>query len=223
MQSQFRFPRSTVLLMLVIFAGTVLTIAKASSIAGATPGSVWPSFVSVVALMLLTMCTAAQLSWAFCTLCGVVAYIAWRTCRVGWISGVERQTVEEGRGLFFMIPVISDPLSGRRRSRLGRIFKWLIMSMALIVLAGAVFQFSMAQLESYRYPPPGKLVDIGGLRLHINCTGAGSPTVIMEAGPNDSSVIWQLVQPEISRFTGLVLTIAPVLDGATRPMRHGAA
>jgi len=59
MQSQYRFPRSTVLLMLVIFAGTVLTIAKASSIAGATPGSVWPSFVSVVALMLLTMCTAA--------------------------------------------------------------------------------------------------------------------------------------------------------------------
>ena len=59
MQSQFRFPRTTVLLMLVIFAGTVLTIAKASSIAGATPGSVWPSFVSVVALMLVTMCTAA--------------------------------------------------------------------------------------------------------------------------------------------------------------------
>jgi hypothetical protein len=59
MRSQFRFPRSTVLLMLVIFAGTVLTIAKASSIAGARPGSVWPSFVSVVALMLLTMCTAA--------------------------------------------------------------------------------------------------------------------------------------------------------------------
>jgi hypothetical protein len=59
MQPQFRFPCSTVLLMLVIFAGTVLTIAKASSIAGARPGSVWPSFVSVVALMLLTMCTAA--------------------------------------------------------------------------------------------------------------------------------------------------------------------
>jgi len=73
--------------------------------------------------------------------------------------------------------------------------------MALIVAAGAVFQLSMTQLESHRYPLPGKLVDIGGLRLHINCTGAGSPTVIMEAGPNDSSVIWQLVQPEITRFT----------------------
>jgi hypothetical protein len=59
MQRQFRFPRSTVFLMLVIFAGTVLTISKASRIAGATPGSVWPSFVPFVALMLLTMCTAA--------------------------------------------------------------------------------------------------------------------------------------------------------------------
>ena len=59
----------------------------------------------------------------------------------------------------------------------------------------------MTQWEGYRYPLPGKLVDIGGVRLHINCSGAGSPTVIMEAGPNDSSVVWQLVQPEISRFT----------------------
>src|SRR5260370_21100941 len=32
-------------------------------------------------------------------------------------------------------------------------------------------------------------------------TGAGSPTVIMEGGPNDSSVIWQLVQPQVSKFT----------------------
>lgn len=59
MQPQFRFPRSTVFLMLVIFAGVVLTIAKASSIAGDTVGSVWPSLISVMVFMLLTMCTAA--------------------------------------------------------------------------------------------------------------------------------------------------------------------
>jgi pimeloyl-ACP methyl ester carboxylesterase len=83
----------------------------------------------------------------------------------------------------------------------GRVFKWLIISLGLIIAAGAIFQFSMTLWESHLYPPPGKLVDIGGLRLHINCTGAGSPAVILEAGPNDSSVIWQLAQPEISRFT----------------------
>ena len=59
MQPQFRFPRSTVFLMLVIFAGTVLTIAKASSISGDISGSVWPSLVSVLAFMVLTMCAAA--------------------------------------------------------------------------------------------------------------------------------------------------------------------
>jgi pimeloyl-ACP methyl ester carboxylesterase len=100
-----------------------------------------------------------------------------------------------------MASTTSEPTFVRSRSLLRRILKCLIASLGLIVAAGAVFQFSMTLWESHLYPPPGKLVDIGGLRLHINCTGAGSPTVIMEAGPNDSSVIWQLVQPEISRFT----------------------
>ena len=59
MQSQFRFPRSTVFLMVVIFAGVVLTIAKASSIAGDTSGSGWPSLISVMVLMVLSMCIAA--------------------------------------------------------------------------------------------------------------------------------------------------------------------
>jgi pimeloyl-ACP methyl ester carboxylesterase len=68
-------------------------------------------------------------------------------------------------------------------------------------VAGALYQFSISRWENGHYPRPGKLFDIGGLRLHINCTGAGSPTVILEAGPNDSSIIWQLVQPEIGRFT----------------------
>jgi pimeloyl-ACP methyl ester carboxylesterase len=95
----------------------------------------------------------------------------------------------------------SDPSSGRSGLRFRRVFKWLILSVALIVAAGAIFQFSMTQWENHHYPLPGKLVDIGGPRLHINCTGAGNPTVILEAGPNDSSVIWQLVQPEISGFT----------------------
>ena len=100
-----------------------------------------------------------------------------------------------------MISATADPSPARSRLRVWPVCKWLVISVGLIVVAGAVFQFSMTQWESYRYPPRGKVVDIGGLRLHINCTGAGSPTVIMEAGPNDSSVIWQLVQPEITRFT----------------------
>ena len=40
--------------------------------------------------------------------------------------------------------------------------------------------------------PPGKLIDIGGRRMHINCTGQGSPTVIAESGAGGFSTDWAL-------------------------------
>lgn len=52
-------------------------------------------------------------------------------------------------------------------------------------------------------PAPGKLVDVGGWRLHLNCSGAvrpGQPTVILEAGLGDFSVEWSLVQPGVAAF-----------------------
>ncbi len=50
--------------------------------------------------------------------------------------------------------------------------------------------------------PPGRLVAIGGgQRLHLHCTGSGAPTVILEAGAGDFSVIWSAVQERVSRFT----------------------
>jgi len=53
------------------------------------------------------------------------------------------------------------------------------------------------------YPPPGRLIDVGGWRLHINCTGearASQPTVILESGIGDFSVEWSLVQPLVAKF-----------------------
>jgi hypothetical protein len=63
MQPQFRFPRSTVFLMLVIMVGIVLTIAAASNVAGDTMGSAWRTVLSVLGFMLLAMCTAAAVVW----------------------------------------------------------------------------------------------------------------------------------------------------------------
>jgi pimeloyl-ACP methyl ester carboxylesterase len=47
--------------------------------------------------------------------------------------------------------------------------------------------------------PPGKLVDIGGRKLHLHCTGNGSPTIVLEAGAGAFAIDWALVQPEIAR------------------------
>src|ERR1041385_3554644 len=50
-------------------------------------------------------------------------------------------------------------------------------------------------------PAPGKLVDLGGYKLHLNCTGNGSPTVVLSAGAGDFSTDWALVQPKVAAFT----------------------
>ena len=50
-------------------------------------------------------------------------------------------------------------------------------------------------------PPLGELVDIGGRRLHIHCTGSGSPTVVTESGSSSFSIEWALVQNRVSAFT----------------------
>src|SRR5688572_9722843 len=52
-------------------------------------------------------------------------------------------------------------------------------------------------------PPPGRLIDLGGWRVHLHCTGdvrPSQPTVILEAGSGDFSVDWSLVQPDVARF-----------------------
>jgi pimeloyl-ACP methyl ester carboxylesterase len=58
--------------------------------------------------------------------------------------------------------------------------------------------FAYAQ-KSAPYPPPGKLVNLGGYRVHVNCTGEGSPTVMIVGG--GFSFDWSLVQPEIAKTT----------------------
>jgi pimeloyl-ACP methyl ester carboxylesterase len=48
---------------------------------------------------------------------------------------------------------------------------------------------------------PGALVDLGGHKLHVNCTGKGSPTVVVENGLGDFSFDWILVQDKVAAFT----------------------
>jgi pimeloyl-ACP methyl ester carboxylesterase len=47
--------------------------------------------------------------------------------------------------------------------------------------------------------PLGKLVDVGGYRVHLYCTGTGSPTVVIVGA--GFSFNWGLVQPEVAKFT----------------------
>ena len=76
----------------------------------------------------------------------------------------------------------------------------IVAAVLSILLAGAVYQIIGRVLDDRRYPPPGRLVDIGGRRLHFVESGEGSPVVILEAGIAASSLSWSLVQPHAAKF-----------------------
>jgi pimeloyl-ACP methyl ester carboxylesterase len=53
--------------------------------------------------------------------------------------------------------------------------------------------------ETRTYSMPGQLVDVGGHRLHISCTGSGGPTVVLEAGLGEPAVMMaSRIQPAVA-------------------------
>ncbi len=68
-------------------------------------------------------------------------------------------------------------------------------------LSGATYQWLATRRDLAATPPPGHLVDIGGYRLHLWCTGNGAPAVILDTGLGGSTVGWGFVQPDVARFT----------------------
>src|SRR5437764_11156611 len=63
------------------------------------------------------------------------------------------------------------------------------------------FCLNVRSFEQKDPKPTGKLIDIGGFRLHIDVRGKGSPTVVLIAGSQAFSMDWALVLPQIAKFT----------------------
>jgi pimeloyl-ACP methyl ester carboxylesterase len=81
---------------------------------------------------------------------------------------------------------------------------WLGASLAALLglaLVGYIYEPMAEAADTKAYPPPGQMVDVGGYRLHIKCTGEGSPTVVIESGWGDFSAAWGWVQPEVAKTT----------------------
>lgn len=75
-------------------------------------------------------------------------------------------------------------------------------SMAIVVFAFAASIVSAhAATGDQMYAHPGRLVDAGPAKLNFYCTGTGTPTVVFDAGWEDWSPSWGLIQPVIARHT----------------------
>ena len=81
----------------------------------------------------------------------------------------------------------SHQTTGRRVwGKLGRWARCALLGIValfgLAAVKGSSYQFVAGKMAEGRYPPLAEMVDIGGYRLHLNCSGEGAPTVVMDAG-----------------------------------------
>jgi pimeloyl-ACP methyl ester carboxylesterase len=73
---------------------------------------------------------------------------------------------------------------------------------AIVVGTGASYEAVLRGRAARTYPVRGRLVDIGGRRLQLDCRGAGSPTVVLESGLDHlGSLSWSTVHDSIARTT----------------------
>lgn len=84
--------------------------------------------------------------------------------------------------------------------RVLRNLRYAIGVILLLAAIGATYEAIESSREE-REPPRGRLVDVGGHKMHLDCEGQGTPTVILESGLWDDSTVWHNVQPEIAKLT----------------------
>jgi len=85
-----------------------------------------------------------------------------------------------------------------------RTFRWIALLASGIVLllavSGISYQAVEARADARRFRQVGKSIDVSGYDLNIDCTGKGSPTVVLVSGLGVPASGWRLVQPGIANF-----------------------
>jgi hypothetical protein len=85
------------------------------------------------------------------------------------------------------------------RSRGARWLLYPVLAMLMVASVGGGYQTVRQSIDTRAYPMPGQLVDVGGHRMHIYCTGSGSPTVILEPSQGGASSDSGWVAPTLAR------------------------
>src|SRR5665213_3614110 len=90
-------------------------------------------------------------------------------------------------------------------ARFLRRLRWIALLATGIVLllaaSGISYQAIEARADARRFHQVGKSVDVGGYKLNIDCTGKGSPTVVLVPGLGVPALGWRLVQLGVATFT----------------------
>jgi pimeloyl-ACP methyl ester carboxylesterase len=94
-------------------------------------------------------------------------------------------------------------LRARRQLR-SRSRRWLlhpVLAVLALAAVGGGYETVREAADARAHPAPGQLVDVGGHRLHLSCTGSGSPTVVLEPGAGMTSSDLGSITPAVAGET----------------------
>ncbi|WP_088288263.1 alpha/beta hydrolase [Kineosporia sp. A_224] len=89
----------------------------------------------------------------------------------------------------------------RLPSRAGRRLLAPVVVTLAVASIGAGYQTIASAVDSRTASMPGQMVDVGGHRLHLTCTGSGSPTVVLEPGAGEMAASLGWITPAVARTT----------------------
>jgi pimeloyl-ACP methyl ester carboxylesterase len=184
---------TTLVLVLVVFAGATEPVITGSALLGLASG--WALLAVLTARL-----TSQPQRWA------AVPAVVMATTGAGLLA------VAPGDGALTAAGWVWPPAAfalavwmvrATRRAMTGR-SRWLLYpvigALAVAAVGGLVESVTLARDEG-RYPMPGASYDVGGHRLHLNCTGTGGPTVVFENGLSETSALWSGITARVAQTT----------------------
>src|ERR1017187_4658505 len=115
--------------------------------------------------------------------------------------------------IIFMVGILLIWLSVRRFRSLSsksyrtwrKVAERIVLSVVVLLVAGLVGSSAYKAIALHHFwaanQPPGAFYSVNGHRMHIICTGSGSPTIVLEAVLGNDELTWGGVQPVLSSTT----------------------
>lgn len=82
---------------------------------------------------------------------------------------------------------------------------------AATAVASAAYQAAGEARDRRRHQPAGRLVDVGGRRVHLRCSGSGTPSVVIVPALGASVADWLAVQDRLAASTSVCVYDRPGL------------
>jgi pimeloyl-ACP methyl ester carboxylesterase len=86
-----------------------------------------------------------------------------------------------------------------------KVVERIVLSVAVVLVTALAGSSAYNAIALHHFwaanQPPGAFYPVNGHRMHIICTGSGSPTIVLESGLGNDALTWGGVQPVLSSTT----------------------